>query len=126
MFVNAPAVEVYGPLHALQDTKSAPLVHPCFLSAFNPRFRGPGAVKCLTIARCHLCPVGVHGVFLAQFYMHIPRWLIWLLLYATATFAWIVYFEYGHKQASFQAGAKQEWSRMWHAVSNWVVSLRGQ
>jgi hypothetical protein len=56
--------------------------------------------------------------------MHIPRWLIWLLLYAAATFAWIVYFEYGHEENQFWAGAKSEWARMWNAVSGWVQSLR--
>ena len=56
--------------------------------------------------------------------MHIPRWLIWLLLYAAATFAWIVYFEYGHEESRFRAGAKSEWDRMWNAVSGWVQSLR--
>jgi hypothetical protein len=61
---------------------------------------------------------------LSSYNMHIPRWFIWLLLYAAATFAWIVYFEYGHDEQAYRAGAQTEWDRIWNTVSGWVHSWR--
>lgn len=57
--------------------------------------------------------------------MHIPRWFIWLLLYAAATFCWIVYFEHGANAERFKSGAEQEWNRVWNAVRDWTSKLRG-
>lgn len=54
--------------------------------------------------------------------MHIPRWFIWLLLYAAATFAWIVFFEHG--QDNFREGARREWDRLWNAATEWISRVR--
>jgi hypothetical protein len=54
--------------------------------------------------------------------MHIPRWFIWLLIYAAATFAWIVFFEHGRE--NFREGARQEWDRLWNTASDWIVKVR--
>jgi len=54
--------------------------------------------------------------------MHIPRWFIWLLLYAAATFAWIVFFEHG--QQNFREGARLEWDRLWNAAGEWMTKVR--
>ncbi len=56
--------------------------------------------------------------------MHIPRWFIWLLLYAAATFAWIVFFEYGPGEEPFRVGAKKEWDRVWNAANDWLGKPR--
>jgi hypothetical protein len=65
------------------------------------------------------------GVSSAADLMHIPRWFIWLLLFAAATFCWIVFFEYGTGEERFRHGAEKEWARMWIAVREWLGSLRG-
>jgi len=57
--------------------------------------------------------------------MRIPRWFIWLFLYAAATFAWIVYFEYGAGGERFRTGARREWDRLWNAGSEWLGRVRG-
>lgn len=57
--------------------------------------------------------------------MHIPRWFIWLLLYAAAIFAWIVFFEHGAGGERYRQGARHEWDRLWNTVSQWVGSFRG-
>lgn len=57
--------------------------------------------------------------------MHIPRWFIWLLIYAAATFAWIVFFEHGAGEERFRQGARHEWDRLWNTVSQWVGRIRG-
>ena len=56
--------------------------------------------------------------------MHIPRWLIWLLLYALATFAWIVLFEHGVGEQRFKAGAAHEFDRLVTAVGHLMDRLR--
>ena len=56
--------------------------------------------------------------------MHIPRWFIWLLLYAAATFAWIVYFEHGAGEARYKAGVQKEWDRLWNGARDWIEGLR--
>lgn len=57
--------------------------------------------------------------------MRIPRWFIWLLLYAVATFSWIVFFEHGAGQERFKHGAEKEWHRVWNAVREWAGKPRG-
>ncbi len=57
--------------------------------------------------------------------MHIPRWFIWLFLYAAAIFSWSVYFEHGPGQRQFQEGAVKEWGRIQDSVMGWVRRLRG-
>ncbi len=57
--------------------------------------------------------------------MHIPRWFIWLLLYASATFAWIVFFEHGPGEEPLRQGAKIEWDRVWNAANDWLGKQRG-
>jgi len=52
--------------------------------------------------------------------MHIPRWFLWLLLYATAIFAWIVFFEHGPGEENLKRGARTEWQRIWDAVNGWM------
>jgi hypothetical protein len=59
------------------------------------------------------------------FFMHIPRWFIWLLLYAAATFAWIVFFEHGAVGERYRDGARYEWDRLWNAGSEWIGRIRG-
>ena len=56
--------------------------------------------------------------------MHIPRWFIWLLLYAAATFAWIVYLEHGPGREQFKQGTEQEWNRLWNSARDWAGKLR--
>ena len=56
--------------------------------------------------------------------MHIPRWFIWLLLYAAAIFAWIVFFEHGAGEARFREGAKVEWDRLWNTAQEWIGKAR--
>jgi hypothetical protein len=56
--------------------------------------------------------------------MHIPRWFLWLLLYAAATFAWIVFFEHGGEKEHFRQGAQQEWDRLWNAARDWIHKPR--
>jgi hypothetical protein len=56
--------------------------------------------------------------------MHIPRWLIWLILYAAATFCWIVFFEHGASGEKFRDGAQKEWHRVWNAVRDWFAGPR--
>ena len=57
--------------------------------------------------------------------MHIPRWFIWLLLYAAATFSWIVFFEHGAGEARFRQGAEKEWARIRVAAGEWCDRIRG-
>ena len=57
--------------------------------------------------------------------MHIPRWFIWLLLYAAATFAWMVFFEHGAGEERFRLGAKSEWERLWNSTGEWLAKVRG-
>lgn len=57
--------------------------------------------------------------------MQIPRWFIWLLLYAAATFSWIVFFEHGAGQERFRRGAGKEWNRVWNGVQEWFSGARG-
>lgn len=57
--------------------------------------------------------------------MHIPRWFLWLLLYAAAVFSWIVYFEHGAGGAQFRQGVVEEWSRIWKALQGWTSHIRG-
>jgi len=57
--------------------------------------------------------------------MRIPRWLIWLLLYAAATFGWIVFFEYGAAGQHYRHGVEKEWNRIWNTVRDWVSRVRG-
>jgi hypothetical protein len=52
--------------------------------------------------------------------MHIPRWFLWLLLYAAAIFAWIVFFEHGPGEENLTRGAQSEWQRIWKAVNGWL------
>ncbi len=56
--------------------------------------------------------------------MHIPRWFIWLLIYAAAVFAWVVFFEHGAGEERFRQGARQEWERVWNAASEWLAKVR--
>ncbi|HWB06791.1 MAG TPA: hypothetical protein VG796_27450 [Verrucomicrobiales bacterium] len=57
--------------------------------------------------------------------MHIPRWFIWLLLYAAAIFSWSVFFEHGAGGQNFQEGAAKEWDRIWDSVQGWIRQRRG-
>ena len=56
--------------------------------------------------------------------MHIPRWFIWLFLYAAATFAWIVLFEHGAGEAQYRKGARTEWDRVWNGANDWLNKVR--
>jgi hypothetical protein len=42
------------------------------------------------------------------------------LLYATAVFAWIVFFEHGPGEENLKRGARSEWQRIWDAVNGWL------
>jgi hypothetical protein len=57
--------------------------------------------------------------------MHIPRWFIWLILYAVGIFSWIVFFEYGAGDGKFRHGAEKEWNRVWNTVRDWTGRVRG-
>lgn len=51
--------------------------------------------------------------------MRIPGWFLWPLLYAAATFSWIVFFEHGPGKDRFVNGAQLEITRAWDGIRGW-------
>lgn len=56
--------------------------------------------------------------------MRFPRWLLLLLLYSVAVFAWIVFFEHGPGWDRFWKGADVEVRRAWETVQSWWSARR--
>lgn len=52
------------------------------------------------------------------------RFIFWMLLYVVATFAWIVYFEYGADRERYVHGVTIETQRAWQFTKHWTAKLR--
>jgi hypothetical protein len=63
--------------------------------------------------------------FVSPNIMRLPRWFLWPLLYAVATFGWMVFFEHGPGWERFQAGAKAELTRAWEELRWWTYGKAG-